>query len=243
VKRFLPLLAAAVVAAAVLLRPVPPPSPTAGASGWSSASDPDERAGGPGRRTPPPHAMVYVAGEVVHPGVYAVGPDARIRDALKLAGGTRPGADALAVNLAAHVRDGDEIAVPVRGAALADAPMPPGQRRGRHAHAAQLAGDVQPPGDAHPSGRRHGAAGHGGHGRSRHGRSRHADVPPVAEVDINTADAETLATIPGIGDGLAKRIVMFREQNGAFASVDELLDVAGITEHRLDAMIPYVVAL
>ena len=61
-------------------------------------------------------------------------------------------------------------------------------------------------------------------------------------MDINTADAETLATIPGIGGGLAERIVAFREQNGPFASVDELLDVAGITEHRLDAMIPYVVA-
>ena len=32
------------------------------------------------------------------------------------------------------------------------------------------------------------------------------------------------------------------EANGPFASVDELLDVSGITEHRLDAIIPYVVA-
>jgi competence protein ComEA len=211
-KRLLAILGAAAVAAVVLLRPVPPPA-TAGA--WSTGSP--EPPAGRSRRTPAPRAMVYVAGDVVRPGVYAVAPEARVRDALALAGGNRPDADLVAVNLAAHVRDGDEIVVPVRGAVPA-----PGARshgRGRRAGGSRRAGSS-----------------------SRHGRSHRDEPPPAGLVDINSAGADTLATIPGIGPGLAERIVVFRAVNGPFASVDQLLEVSGITEHRLDALLPYVVA-
>jgi competence protein ComEA len=144
-----------------------------------------------------------------------------------LAGGTRPGADLVAVNLAAHVRDGDEIIVPARGAALA-AVRGRGPGRGvREQGAGQ-----------HRASRRLGAP-----RRVQHHRGARRDEPPPAgQVDINAADADTLATIPGIGPGLAERIVAFRASNGAFASVDELLDVSGITDRRLDAILPYVVA-
>nr|MDQ6942131.1 helix-hairpin-helix domain-containing protein [Candidatus Eremiobacteraeota bacterium] len=118
----------------------------------------------------------------------------------------------------AHVRDGDEIVVPVAGARLAAPARTSGaanHRTGRRAH---------------------------GPRRSRPHRHARADEPPPAgQVDINAADAGELATIPGIGPGLAERIVAFRASNGAFASVDELLDVSGITDRRLDAMLPYVV--
>jgi competence protein ComEA len=227
VKRPIWIAAAAVLGALALLRPIPPPKAAADAVGWTPA-DPSAH-GGRARRSPAPHAMVYVAGDVARPGVYAVGPEARTRDALALAGGAKADADLIAVNLAAHVADGDEIVVPVRGSpeALAAAAGP--RRRGRgHGHRS---------GGGDRSDAPHHAGRHG-----KHRRAHERGVPPAGEVDINTADAETLATIPGIGGGLAERIVAFREQNGPFASVDELLDVAGITEHRLDAIIPYVVA-
>lgn len=218
--RVLFFIGAAVVAAIVLLHPAAPPSaaPVAAAA-WTS-SVPDARAARRPARSPTQRALAYVAGEVVHPGVYPVAGEARVGDVLVAAGGTRPDADLLAVNLAAHVRDGDEIIVPQRGAALS--------ARAARSHGAKR--------------RRHGGATHGAAKRGRHGGVAAKNAPPVAEVDINSADAATLATIPGIGDGLAERIVAFRDENGPFASVDELLDVAGITEHRLDAMIPYVVA-
>ena len=49
-----------------------------------------------------------------------------------------------------------------------------------------------------------------------------------AAVDINTADAAALETLPGIGPSIAQAIVEWRETNGQFASVDELEDVPGI---------------
>ena len=80
-----------------------------------------------------------------------------------------------------------------------------------------------------------------------------ATVPPEAEstvtetqvqittkININTADAATLAKLPGIGTTLANRIVAFREQNGPFISVEGLLNVSGIGESKLKNIIPYI---
>ena len=55
-------------------------------------------------------------------------------------------------------------------------------------------------------------------------------------VNINTADAAELAALPGIGEVLAGRIVGYREEHGAFASVEALTDVPGIGEGKLNAI-------
>lgn len=53
-------------------------------------------------------------------------------------------------------------------------------------------------------------------------------------VNLNVATATELEALPGIGPVLAQRIVDFREENGPFASVDDLLDVSGIGEKTLE---------
>ncbi|MFN4032309.1 MAG: helix-hairpin-helix domain-containing protein [Fimbriimonadales bacterium] len=59
-------------------------------------------------------------------------------------------------------------------------------------------------------------------------------------IDLNTATAEQLQAIPGIGPVLAQRIVDYRHAHGRFHSVDELLEVSGIGPKRLENMRPYV---
>ncbi len=75
--------------------------------------------------------------------------------------------------------------------------------------------------------------------RTRTPRSRSAKKIP-AIVDINTASAQALASVPGIGAMIAARIVQVREEEGAFTTYDELLDVAGMTDSRLARAQPYL---
>jgi competence protein ComEA len=55
-------------------------------------------------------------------------------------------------------------------------------------------------------------------------------------VNINTADAAALETLPRIGPAMAQRVLDWREKNGRFASVDDLLDVPGIGSATLDGL-------
>lgn len=62
-----------------------------------------------------------------------------------------------------------------------------------------------------------------------------ASMAVTARVNLNTADAQTLQKeLSGIGRAKAEAIVAYREANGAFASVDELLEVKGIGKALLD---------
>jgi competence protein ComEA len=77
--------------------------------------------------------------------------------------------------------------------------------------------------------------------RSRRTGTARTRKPPPGPIELNTASPQQLGTLPGLGPALAERIVAFREANGDFASVDELLDVAGMTQRRLDAIAPYLI--
>lgn len=55
-------------------------------------------------------------------------------------------------------------------------------------------------------------------------------------VNINSATAEELQTLPGIGPTYAQRIIDYREENGPFQTIGELANVEGIGEKRLEAI-------
>ncbi len=158
----------------------------------------------PARSARPAALTIYVAGAVRSPGVYTVPAGSRANTAVKAAGGLMPAADATGVNLAEVLEDGEEVLVPG-----ADSPAP---HRG------------------------HGRHRHGGH--ARHAHAKHRRVPKndeaVAPVDLNHADERALASVPGIGGSIAPRIVAFRDLNGPFGELDDLLDVGGMSQSRLD---------
>jgi competence protein ComEA len=63
---------------------------------------------------------------------------------------------------------------------------------------------------------------------------------PAGKVDLNKATVEQLTTLPGIGQAIAARIVQHREKEGAFGSVEELMNVRGIGEKSFEKLRPYV---
>lgn len=62
-----------------------------------------------------------------------------------------------------------------------------------------------------------------------------SEVSQLAPVNINTADAETIAeTLQGIGLSRAHAIVAYREQHGPFTSIDDLVNVKGVGNRTLE---------
>lgn len=59
-----------------------------------------------------------------------------------------------------------------------------------------------------------------------------------AKVNINTANAEELATLPGIGAVKAEAIVKYRKDNGKFKNVNDLKEVKGIGDKMVDKIKP-----
>lgn len=173
---------------------------------------------------------VHVAGAVNNPGVYTLPAQGRTVDAIAAASGAAADADLDRVNLAGTLSDGVQIYVPHRGETAAPAQIQP---NGGTANAGQ---------------------GNAANGAAQNGASQGGTQPQPARtltasgsaqkgstpVNINTATAEELQSLPRIGPAMAQRIIAWREAHGGFRSVDELDAVPGIGPSMLENLRPLV---
>lgn len=60
------------------------------------------------------------------------------------------------------------------------------------------------------------------------------------KININHAGIDELTLLPGIGETLAKRIIAYREENGNFQSVEDIMNVEGIGEGKLAQIVTYI---
>lgn len=68
------------------------------------------------------------------------------------------------------------------------------------------------------------------------------ELLPGDKVNINTASSDELCMLPDVGETIAQRIIDWRDKNGDFKSVDELVDeIDGIGENNIEDMREYIV--
>lgn len=185
------------------------------ASGPVAAAGAEPALDGPSRTVPAPRILVHVAGAVAHPGLYELDLGARIAHAVEAAGGALPEADLDGVNLALPLRDGQQVFIPRR--------PPTSEPVGAVVPQARSAG-VTPPGRVDASARLPEDDGEPDGGNQL--------------VNINVAGIDELCALPGIGPALASRIVEYRQLNGPFQSVEQLLEVSGIGPSKLKQIAP-----
>ncbi|MDO3398786.1 ComEA family DNA-binding protein [Mycolicibacterium neoaurum] len=170
---------------------------------------------------PPGPVVVSVVGLVNKPGLVTLEAGGRVADAVELAGGALDGADLVGLNMARRVADGEQIIVGL--AAPPGSPSPMGS-------SVRSAGEPSgPAGSARTAATAPGTAGtDGSSGRGA--------------VNLNTATADELDALPGVGPVTAAAIIAWRDANGPFGSVDQLGEVDGIGPARLDKLRDLVVA-
>ena len=173
---------------------------------------------------------VHVAGAVNNPGVYTLPAQGRTVDAIAAASGAAADADLDRVNLAGTLSDGVQIYVPHRGETAAPAQIQP---NGGTANAGQ--------GNAANGAAQNGASQGGAQPQPARTLTASGSVQKGSTpVNINTATAEELQTLPRIGPAMAQRIIAWREAHGGFRSVDELDAVPGIGPSMLENLRPLV---
>jgi competence protein ComEA len=65
-------------------------------------------------------------------------------------------------------------------------------------------------------------------------------APAIATVNLNTATSVQLEGLPGVGAKAAQRIIEYRQKNGAFKKIEELMNVKGFGEKSFLKLKPYL---
>ena len=156
--------------------------------------------------------VVYVCGAVRSPDVYTLSGDARVKDAVDAAGGFTPDAGFEHLNLAGRLSDGQKIYIPT------SAEIEEALKAGEGIYSAEVNITSNTPG-INPLGTSESEEASEGGGMSTDGK-----------VDINSADKSTLMTLPGIGESKADKIIAYRQANGKFSCIEDIMLVGGIKE-------------
>ena len=155
--------------------------------------------------TQPEMIYVDVCGAVANPGVFQLAAGSRVFQAIEAAGGYLPEAALTCVNRAGVLTDGQQLYI------LTQEEM---ERQGLDP--AEMAGASD--------GQMNGSAGTG------QNTGIAAQAQQDNRININTADETQLTTLTGIGATRAQAIIAYRQENGPFAAIEEIMNVQGIKE-------------
>lgn len=148
-----------------------------------------------------------ISGAINHHGVYTLKSGARLNDLIAAAGGTKNNAQLKNVNRALILKDQDKIHIPYKGEKIkADQVVESVSAN------ASTAADTSKTGTAS------------------------GQTSVSNKVNINTANLSQLQQLNGIGEKKAQQIIAYRQKNGQFKSVEDLMQVSGIGEKTFAAL-------
>ena len=157
---------------------------------------------------------VYVSGAVANPGLHEIAPGSRAVEAIAAAGGMTEEANKDKVNLAKICKDGMQVNVPRLSA----------KERRRLAAAANTSASGAETAEQ---------------GSASYNAVQESESALTGKVHLNTATAEKLETLPGVGAVTAQRIVEYRSAHG-FARIEDLMNVKGIGQAKFKKMQPWL---
>lgn len=163
--------------------------------------------GSQGGQAEPETCFVYICGAVKYPGVFELPQGSRVYEAVALAGGLKENAYVKGLNQAKQIEDGEMIEVLTKKEHKELAKQQSGETGGGQQDAGNAKNAAQ---DAEKAG----------------------SVPRETDgrIDLNTATAQELMTLSGIGEAKAANIIAYRESSGGFQSAEEIMNVSGIGE-------------
>lgn len=148
---------------------------------------------------------VHICGAVVNPGVYELEEGSRVFEGIEAAGGFSEDACEDYVNQAGRLSDGERLVIPTK----------------EEIETAKVDGTYQELWASEASAAGLDASETGAAGTS---------IDENGLVNINTASEGELGSISGIGAGKAAAIVQYRQENGSFTSIEDIMKVSGIKE-------------
>jgi competence protein ComEA len=211
----------------------------------------------------PQGIWVDVAGKVKNPGVYSLGKDARINDAINAAGGVVDGVDLVSLNLAERVMDGEEIII---GVSKNPTPTklifanPPNSTSPSSPTSSAASTNMTTLSTASTSSTTPSAtssnlsfapartatskattpASSSLSVTTKTSSSRSKKAVPTSLININSASVDQLQSLPGVGPVMAQKIIAFRSKYGKFKKIADIENVSGLGAGHYTKIKPYI---
>ena len=150
--------------------------------------------------------QIDIKGQVLTPGLYSLDKESRIMDAIMVAGGLTEQADTSVINLSKKVTD-EMVIIIYSKEEVADFKKTKEQELNLQQMCIQKDENAL-----------------------KNDACITTENTTTGKISINNATIEELMTLPGIGDAKAKEIVNYRETNGPFQDINDLMNVPGIGE-------------
>lgn len=160
--------------------------------------------------------VVHISGAVKNEGIVELEENARVADAIEMAGGVTENAYMKDINLAELLEDGMKVYIPTKE---------------------EVESEKQEESTSYISGGTNSFANTNDNKSSsakNSGTSTTGTSKTNGKININTASLEELDTLPGIGETTANKIISYREENGKFKSIEEIKEVKGIGDSKYE---------